>query len=228
MGVRKLTVPTPPAQVHIFIFLLAISLIVTGSIAMLINKTRVKKWRVWEAGSEAFDTAFDKPPAQRMAQDMESSRRAHGCCGSACENSTGSKATFLHLRRYFIRKHRRNQRFDFLTYIGHCMEDDYSTMVTIDSVDWMIAILSVVLRDWYFNLWCSCFTMFASILIHRKLDEIIQMMVKDTLAMSKNHSHSASRLQISQLEGAMSAGGSFGKVCGPIIQFGTPAPVPAI
>lgn len=130
-------------QIHIFIFLLSVSLIVMGSAAMLICLAHLHTWAEWESEHRKFDaslgdansfapSAEDRSPAgpgrassRIEMNEYEKLELLHGqrCYQFFCVPVLGvDKVTFLYLRRYFIRKHKRSKEFLFLRYIRECMQ----------------------------------------------------------------------------------------------------------
>jgi mlo protein len=167
-------------QVHIFIFLMGLSHIVTGSVTMVLCMARIKKWRQWESYGDSFEAVLRgtqrAAPSGRRASlgtkaNIERMRRSSITTlasdeamtkeewmlkaitepNSKCMATTrdlflgGDMLMYLYLRRYFIRKHRRKQDFDFLKYITQCMADEYAKTMDLSAGDWTVATLTVLL-----------------------------------------------------------------------------------
>jgi mlo protein len=143
-------------QIHIFIFVLAVSLIGTGSAAMLTALGRLRTWAKWEKEHAEFDALLDgdvNADAQCAAK-WEVLERSHSRClyQSLWIPLFGAdKITFLYMRRFFIRKHKRSKTFGFAKYVTGCTEDEFAQTLDIDGQDWLLAMLSVALREYWFT-----------------------------------------------------------------------------
>ena len=117
-------------QIHIFIFVLAVSLVGTGTAAMLAALGRLNKWSKWEKEAEEFDQVLDENGSSVAANekwdDLERSHSRGIWKYLGIPLFGADKVTFLYLRRYFIRKHKRAKGFGFTKYITACTEDEFA------------------------------------------------------------------------------------------------------
>lgn len=143
-------------QIHIFIFVLAVSLVMTGTVAMLGALGRLRTWGKWEQEHNEFDSLLDgdESPGSHVAAKWEALERSHSrrLYQSLWIPLFGAdKVTFLYMRRFFIRKHNRSKSFSFTNYVTECTEDEFAQTLEIDGMDWINATLSVALREYFFT-----------------------------------------------------------------------------
>lgn len=148
-------------QIHIFIFVLAVSLVVTGSAAMLAALGRLRTWAKWEQEHTEFDALLDNNAGNGDGNHAkwEALERTHSRClyQSLWIPLFGAdKVTFLCMRRYFIRKRNRSKTFNFTKYVTECTQDEFAKTLEIDAQDWLLAMLSVALRDYFFSVRPFC------------------------------------------------------------------------
>ena len=138
---------------------------------MLAALGRLRTWSKWEKEHAEFDALLDgdgNADAQCAAK-WEVLERSHSRClyQSLWIPLFGAdQITFLYMRRFFIRKHKRSKEFGFAKYVTGCTEDEFAQTLEIDGSDWLIAMLSVALREYWFTV-RPCLS--SCLLAHRSL-----------------------------------------------------------
>lgn len=185
-------------QLHIFIFVLAIIHVIYSCITVLVGVLQVHSWKKWELDSHkdalsAADDALDtKHTHHQFAQDRVRYKFLHTTVtGLNLDSYIYSffrqfgkpiyRSDYLSLRLGFIAKHRLPVDYDFHSYIGRAMEDDFKHVVGISIFLWGFVCLFLLLDldGWYTYFWIAFIPTILVLIVGAKLQHIILTLAID-------------------------------------------------
>lgn len=123
-------------ETHLFIFLLAITHIVYAAISLSLCIWKLSRWKKWEnQGHELKKLDFGAYVSNR-------SKIIHyGRAFFAQFSDSVDKSIYLGLRRLFIERMEVPESFDFHSFLVDTMEEEFSKVVKLEWMMWVIAIL---------------------------------------------------------------------------------------
>ncbi|KAK6156375.1 hypothetical protein DH2020_010623 [Rehmannia glutinosa] len=117
-------------QLHIFIFVLAVSHVLYSVITYGLGRLKMRKWKSWEDETKTIQYQYYNGP-----YEINANRQFF--------NSV-EKVDYLTLRHGFITEHLTPQSqatFNFQKYIKRSLEEDFKVIVGISPVIWFLAVL---------------------------------------------------------------------------------------
>ncbi|XP_059069145.1 MLO-like protein 6 [Cryptomeria japonica] len=181
-------------QLHIFIFVLAVSHVLSCIVIMTLGWIKMKKWKAWEEETKTLDYEFSTDPSRfRFTRETTFGRRHMTfwsttpifnwiVCFFRQFVRSVPKVDYLTLRHGFILAHfAPHSRFDFQRYIRRSLDDDFTSVVSISPPLWFFAILFMLLnrRGWFTFNWLSFIPLIILLIVGTKLQVIITRMALD-------------------------------------------------
>ncbi|KAF8042563.1 hypothetical protein BT93_A1024 [Corymbia citriodora subsp. variegata] len=180
-------------QLHIFIFVLAVSHVLYCIITLALGSAKMRKWKAWEKETKTIDYQFAHDPERfRFARDTSFGRRhmnfwSHSTiliwivCFFRQFVRSVPKVDYLTLRHGFIIAHLSPQshaKFDFQKYIKRTLEEDFLVVVGISPIIWLFAIFFLLSNTHgsYSYLWLPFLPLIIILLVGTKLQVIITKM----------------------------------------------------
>ncbi|PIA58969.1 hypothetical protein AQUCO_00400079v1 [Aquilegia coerulea] len=180
-------------QLHIFIFILAVTHVLYCIITITLSKAKMRSWKVWEKETRTTEYQFSHDPERfRFARNTTFGRRHLNFWSKSpillwivCffRQFYGSvlKVDYMTLRHGFIMAHLAPQsadKFDFQKYIKRSLEDDFKIIVGISPIIWFFAILFIMANThgWFAYLWLPFIPLVIILLVGTKLQVIITQM----------------------------------------------------
>ncbi|MQL81619.1 hypothetical protein Taro_014081 [Colocasia esculenta] len=180
-------------QLHIFIFVLAVSHVLYCITTLALGRLKMRRWKSWERETQTMEYQFTNDPERyRFARDTSFGRRhLHFWSKSTTLIWIVSffrqffrsvpKVDYLTLRHGFIMAHLAPQsstKFDFQRYIKRSLEEDIKVVVGISPLIWFFAVLFLLFNThgWYTYLWLPFIPLIVILLIGTKLQVIITRM----------------------------------------------------
>ncbi|XP_062156015.1 LOW QUALITY PROTEIN: MLO-like protein 12 [Alnus glutinosa] len=176
-------------QLHVFIFVLAVSHVVFCILTLALGRIKMKGWKVWENET--------RTPEYRYQNDRERFRFARETSFGRRHLDYWSKSTFslwvvcffrqvfrsvtkvdyITLRYGFIMAHLapdNETTFDFQKYIKRSLEEDFKYVVGISKVIWGFAVLSLLsnVHGWRSHLWLPFLPLIVLLLVGTKLLQV--------------------------------------------------------
>ncbi|XP_068636336.1 MLO-like protein 6 isoform X1 [Aristolochia californica] len=180
-------------QLHIFIFVLAVSHIFYCIITMALGRLKMRSWKSWERETKTAEYQFSHDPERfRFARDTSFGRRhmnfwsrSHVLIWIVCFFRqfvrSVPKVDYLTLRHGFIMAHLAPQsatKFDFQKYIKRSLEEDFKVVVSISPLIWFFAVVFLLFYTdgWYSYLYLPFIPLIVILLVGTKLQVIITRM----------------------------------------------------
>ncbi|OVA10168.1 Mlo-related protein [Macleaya cordata] len=180
-------------QLHIFIFVLAVSHVLYCILTMALGRAKMRSWKSWEKETKSVEYEFSHDPERfRYARDTTFGRRhlsfwsrSRILLWTVCffRQFFGSvpKVDYLTLRHGFIMAHLAPQssiKFDFQKYIQRSLEDDFKVVVGISPMLWFFSLLFLLAstNGWYSYLWLPFIPLIIVLVVGTKLQLIITRM----------------------------------------------------
>ncbi|CAA3009594.1 MLO 6 [Olea europaea subsp. europaea] len=180
-------------QLHIFIFVLAVSHVLYCILTMALGRLKMRKWKAWEKESRTIEYQFTHDPERfRFARETSFGRRHMSFWGKTpvllwivCFFRqfvrSVPKVDYLTLRHGFIMAHlapQSHNKFDFQKYINRSLEEDFKVVVGISPPIWFLAVVFLLFNThgWYSYLWLPFIPLITILLVGTKLQVIITKM----------------------------------------------------
>ncbi|XP_022765350.1 MLO-like protein 6 [Durio zibethinus] len=180
-------------QLHIFIFVLAVSHILYCIITYALGRTKMRKWKAWENETKTIEYQYYNDPERfRFTRDTSFGRRHLNVWSRSTLSlwivcffrqffGSVTKVDYLTLRHGFIMAHLapgNETRFDFQKYIKRSLEEDFKVVVGISPIIWFIAVLFLLAytHGWYSYLWLPFIPLIIILMVGTKLQVIITKM----------------------------------------------------
>uniref|UniRef100_A0A0E0K187 MLO-like protein n=1 Tax=Oryza punctata TaxID=4537 RepID=A0A0E0K187_ORYPU len=173
-------------QLHIFIFVLAVTHVVLSAITVLLGIAQTRNWQHWENKVQASDE--NGPQMIKQVQEFQFIKdhfRGHekrwktfGWLRSFFKQFYGSvtEEDYITMRLGFIMKHcRGNPKFNFYKYMIRALEADFKKVVGISWYLWAMLIIFLLLnvQGWYVYIWISAVPFIMLLVVGTKLEHII-------------------------------------------------------
>uniref|UniRef100_A0A452Z4V7 MLO-like protein n=1 Tax=Aegilops tauschii subsp. strangulata TaxID=200361 RepID=A0A452Z4V7_AEGTS len=145
-------------QLHIFIFVLAITHVVFSVLTMLLGGAKIHQWKLWEDAIQK-DTAGNGPKKVNNVHNFEFIREHFKGIGKDSRilswlhsffkqfYGSVSKTDYTTMRLGFIMTHcRGNLKFDFHKYMLRVLESDFKKVVGISWYLWVFVVIFLLLN----------------------------------------------------------------------------------
>ncbi|XVE79072.1 hypothetical protein DITRI_Ditri14bG0028400 [Diplodiscus trichospermus] len=180
-------------QLHIFIFVLAVSHVLYCILTWALGRAKMRRWKRWEKETRTIEYQFSHDPERfRFARETSFGRRHLSfwtknpilmwiVCFFRQFVRSVPKVDYLTLRHGFIMAHLAPQsqtKFDFQKYINRSLEEDFKVVVGISPPIWFLAVLILLFNKhgWYSYLWLPFIPLIVILLVGTKLQVIITKM----------------------------------------------------
>ncbi|CAL9160326.1 unnamed protein product [Musa hybrid cultivar] len=182
-------------QLHIFIFVLAISHVIYCISTMALGRLKMKDWKSWELETKTAEYQFSHDPDRfRFARETSFGRRhlsfwskSPALIWIACFFRqfviSLPKVDYLTLRNGFIIAHlapQSSSKFDFRKYIKRSLDEDFKVVVGISPALWFFAVIFLLFNThgWHSYLWLPFVPLIIILLVGTKLQVIIIRMAQ--------------------------------------------------
>ncbi|KAI3957450.1 hypothetical protein MKW98_003171 [Papaver atlanticum] len=180
-------------QLHIFIFVLALSHVLYCIVTMALGRLKMRRWKSWEKETKTAEYQFTHDPERfRFARDTSFGRRHLSSWSSSAAliwivcffrqfGRSVPKVDYLTLRHGFIMAHlapHSSVKFDFQKYIKRSLEEDFKVVVGISPPIWFFAVLFLLFNThgWYSYLWLPFIPFIIILSVGTKLQVIVTRM----------------------------------------------------
>ncbi|XP_042374751.1 MLO-like protein 6 [Zingiber officinale] len=180
-------------QLHIFIFVLAVSHVLYCICTLALGRLKMKKWKAWECETRTAEYQFTHDPDRfRFARDTSFGRRHLNfwskspfliwiLCFARQFGRSVPKVDYLTLRHGFIVAHlapHSSSKFNFQKYIKRSLEEDFKVVVGISPTIWFIAVVFLLFstHGWQSYLWQPFIPLIIILMVGTKLQVIITKM----------------------------------------------------
>ncbi|KAG9142084.1 hypothetical protein Leryth_016307 [Lithospermum erythrorhizon] len=180
-------------QLHIFIFILAVSHVLYCILTLVLGRIKMGRWKAWEKETRTTEYQFENDPERfRFARETSFGRRHLNfwsktpvliwiVCFFRQFVRSVPKVDYLTLRHGFITAHlapHSHTKFDFQKYINRSLEEDFKVVVGISPPIWFFAVLFLLFNThgWYSYLWLPFIPLIIILLVGTKLQVIITKM----------------------------------------------------
>ncbi|KAI3977121.1 hypothetical protein MKX01_042811 [Papaver californicum] len=180
-------------QLHIFIFVLAVSHVLYCILTMALGRAKMRKWNIWEKETKSAEYQFSHDPDRfRYARNTTFGRRHMSIwsrstvllwitCFFRQFVRSVPKVDYSTLRHGFIMAHLAPQiavQFDFQKYMRRSLEEDFKVVVGISPVLWFFSLffLMASTNGWRSYLWLPFIPLIIVLAVGTKLQLIITRM----------------------------------------------------
>ncbi|GKU93602.1 hypothetical protein SLEP1_g7181 [Rubroshorea leprosula] len=180
-------------QLHILIFVLAVSHVLYCILTMALGRLKMRSWKRWEEETKTIEYQFSHDPERfRFARETSFGRRHLSfwtktpilmwiVCFFRQFVRSVPKVDYLTLRHGFIMAHLAPQshvNFDFQKYINRSLEEDFKVVVGISPPIWFFAVFSLLFNRHGFHsyMWLPFIPLIIILLVGTKLQVIITKM----------------------------------------------------
>ncbi|KAL6877208.1 hypothetical protein ACP4OV_012879 [Aristida adscensionis] len=180
-------------QLHIFIFVLAITHVIFSVTTMLLGGAKIHQWKAWEDRIQK-DSAGNGPKKVHHLHQFEFIRKRFKGLGKDSRilswlHSFGkqfyrsvSKSDYTTMRLGFIMTHcPGNPKFDFHKYMVRVLEADFKKVVGISWYLWVFVVVFLVLNvnGWHTYFWIAFLPLILLLAIGAKLEHVIAQLAHD-------------------------------------------------
>ncbi|KAL3523440.1 hypothetical protein ACH5RR_016274 [Cinchona calisaya] len=180
-------------QLHIFIFVLAVSHVLYCIMTLGLGTLKMRKWKSWEVETKTIEYQYYNDPERfRFVRDTSFGRRHMNfwskssillwiVCFFRQFFASVAKVDYMTLRHGFIIAHlatRSHGSFDFQKYTSRSLEEDFKVVVGISPIIWLFAMLFLLsnTHGWYSYFWLPFIPLLIILLVGAKLHVIITKM----------------------------------------------------
>ncbi|CAN6235121.1 unnamed protein product [Urochloa humidicola] len=173
-------------QIHILIFVLAISHVVLSAVTVLLGLLQMRKWMYWEnAIQEEGDSAPKMITRVQKIKFIQDWCKGHEKAAmviiwmrSFFKQFYGSVSNgdYVAMRLGFVMEHiRGHPKFNFYDYMIKALEKDFKRVVGIKWYHWVFVMIFLIFNvsGWHSNFWISLIPLALLLLIGAKLEHII-------------------------------------------------------
>ncbi|KAI5018582.1 hypothetical protein ZWY2020_043470 [Hordeum vulgare] len=180
-------------QLHIFIFVLAITHVVFSVLTMLLGGAKIHQWKLWEDAIQK-DTAGNGPKKVNNVRNFEFIREHFKGIGKDSRilswlhsffkqfYGSVSKTDYITMRLGFIMTHcRGNLKFDFHKYMLRVLESDFKKVVGISWYLWVFVVIFLLLNvnGWHTYFWIAFIPLILLLAVGTKLEHVIAQLAQD-------------------------------------------------
>ncbi|XP_047980550.1 MLO-like protein 1 [Salvia hispanica] len=178
-------------DLHIFIFVLAVSHVVFSVLTLMFGRLRIQQWRHWE--DSILNKQYDPEQAVTHVQEHAFIRNRFSGIGKVSLFGwvksffkqffhSVSKEDYTTLRLGFVMNHcRGNPKFNFYKYMTRALEKDFKKVVGISWYLWVFVILFLLLNvdGWHAYFWISFIPLVLLLTLGTKLEHIIIQLARE-------------------------------------------------
>ncbi|WVZ98578.1 hypothetical protein U9M48_044005 [Paspalum notatum var. saurae] len=180
-------------QLHIFIFVLAITHVIFSVTTMLLGGAQIHQWKLWETGIQK-DAPGNGPKKVTHVRTHEFIKKRFKGIGKDSRilswlHSFGkqfyrslTKTDYTTMRLGFIMTHcPGNPKFDFHRYMVRVLEADFKKVVGISWYLWIFVVIFLLLNvnGWHTYFWIAFLPLFLLLAIGTKLEHVIAQLAHD-------------------------------------------------
>uniref|UniRef100_A0ACD5YWJ9 Uncharacterized protein n=1 Tax=Avena sativa TaxID=4498 RepID=A0ACD5YWJ9_AVESA len=153
-------------QLHIFIFVLAVTHFILSAVTVMLGVAQTRNWRQWESKIQTRNDDSGYRRRWRIFGWMCSFFKQF--CGSVTEED------YTTMRLGFIMKHC-NQKFNFYNYMIRALEVDFKKVVGVSWYLWAMLMIFLLLnvQGWYVYIWISLAPFVMLLVVGSKMEHII-------------------------------------------------------
>ncbi|PSR98905.1 MLO-like protein [Actinidia chinensis var. chinensis] len=180
-------------QLHIFIFVLAVSHVLYCIITLGLGTLKMRRWKAWEDVTRTIEYQYHNDPQRfRFARETSFGRRHLNfwsrstillwiVCFFRQFFTSVTKVDYLTLRHGFVIAHLAPEsqvKFNFQKYIRRSLEEDFKVVVGISPIIWLFAVLFLLTNTygWFSYLWLPFIPLIILLVVGAKLQMIITKM----------------------------------------------------
>lgn len=180
-------------QLHIFIFVLAITHVIFSVLTMLLGGAKIRQWKHWEDSIQNETTGHGPKKVTHVHQfefikdhfkGMGADSRIRSWLHSFVKQFFGSvtKSDYTTMRLGFIMTHcRGNPKFDFHKYMVRAMEADFKKVVGISWYLWVFVVVFLLLNvnGWHTYFWIAFIPLILLLALGTKLEHVITQLAHE-------------------------------------------------
>lgn len=180
-------------QLHIFIFVLAITHVIFSVTTMLLGGAQIHQWQQWENGIQKNATGNGPKKVTHVRHHEFIKKRFKGIGKDSIILSwlhsfgkqfyrSVSKSDYTTMRLGFIMTHcPGNPKFDFHRYMVRVLEADFKKVVGISWYLWVFVVIFLLLNvnGWHTYFWIAFLPLFLLLAIGTKLEHVIAQLAHD-------------------------------------------------
>ncbi|XP_072148876.1 MLO-like protein 1 isoform X2 [Setaria viridis] len=180
-------------QLHIFIFVLAITHVIFSVTTMLLGGAQIHQWKQWENGIQKDDPGNGPKKVTDVHRHEFIKKRFKGIGKESIILSwlhsfgkqfyrSVSKSDYTTMRLGFIMTHcPGNPKFDFHRYMVRVLEADFKKVVGISWYLWVFVVIFLLLNvnGWHTYFWIAFLPLFLLLAIGTKLEHVIAQLAHD-------------------------------------------------
>ncbi|KAJ8572724.1 hypothetical protein K7X08_009235 [Anisodus acutangulus] len=176
-------------QLHIFIFVLAVTHVIFCATTMVLGRLKIQQWRHWEHSiqRESIPHRVHILHLQSFMDRAGRRWRKYALISwtvAFFKQFYGSvtKSDYVVLRTGFIRKHcPTNSKFNFHQYMLRTLEHDFKKIVGISWYLWLFVVLFLLINiaGWHSYFWLSFLPLILLLLVGTKLEHIITELAQE-------------------------------------------------
>lgn len=180
-------------QLHIFIFVLAITHVIFSVTTMLLGGAQIHQWQQWENGIKKDATGNGPKKVTHVRHHEFIKKRFKGIGKDSIILSwlhsfgkqfyrSVSKSDYTTMRLGFIMTHcPGNPKFDFHRYMVRVLEADFKKVVGISWYLWVFVVIFLLLNvnGWHTYFWIAFLPLFLLLAIGTKLEHVIAQLAHD-------------------------------------------------
>ncbi|KAL6634138.1 hypothetical protein ACP70R_026809 [Stipagrostis hirtigluma subsp. patula] len=173
-------------QLHIFIFVLAVTHVVLSAVTIILGITQTRNWRHWEqkiqqnndSGPQMIKHVQEFKFIQNHFKGHGKRWKIFGWMRSFFKQFYGSvtEEDYTTMRLGFIMKHcRGHPKFNFYNYMNRALEADFKKVVGISWYLWALLMIFLLLNvhGWYVYIWISVVPFILLLVVGSKMEHII-------------------------------------------------------
>ncbi|KAL5655055.1 hypothetical protein ACJX0J_034374, partial [Zea mays] len=177
-------------QLHIFIFVMAITHVIFSVTTMLLGSAQIRQWKQWEDEIQK-DASENGPKKATRDEFMENRVKGIGkdsvivswlhSFGKQFYRSV-SRSDYTTMRLGFIKTHcPSNPKFDFHGYMVRVLEADFRRVVGISWYLWIFVVIFLLLNvnGWHIYFWISFLPLLLLLAVGTKLEHVIAQLGHD-------------------------------------------------
>ncbi|KAI3437800.1 hypothetical protein D9Q98_000247 [Chlorella vulgaris] len=165
-------------QAHIFLFVVAVVHIIYAAASMLLCLWKLKCWNRFEQHARNHDL---QPIRSRFLPRAGDNAFTHTLrCMASVLTGGVNEEVYCGLRRLFCERLDVDRSFDFFRFLVESMEEEFSHVVGINIVLWLLVLLWIMLPSQAYHMfWLSGFSVVAVLIVGIKLQSIVISLAQD-------------------------------------------------
>lgn len=178
-------------QIHIFIFVLAVTHVGLSAFTVLLGLLQMRKWKQWEKSIKSDGDSAAGPEMMMKMQQRKFIQDRYKGYGKATMiilwmrsffkqfYESVTKDDYIAMRLGFLMEHfRGNREYNFYDYMIKALEKDYKRVVGIKWYYWIFVMIFLLINvtGWHSYFWISLVPLTLLLVIGTKLEHIITQM----------------------------------------------------